>query len=140
MIPGHSTWRGRRCNRIECTCPPRDPGSTNRAPGIQRQAMSNLVVGSRIGSRPAKSIRQFQHHQPASTPYRHEAPRYLLPDLSLQFKQSVPTFLRTVRLQHPVATLTCAQALHTHLFHRICKLARPMDTPLCRICVYSHTS
>jgi hypothetical protein len=23
--------------------------------------------------------------------------------------------------------------------HRICKLARPMETPLCRMCFYSHT-
>ena len=26
--------------------------------------------------------------------------------------------------------------VHTHLFYRICKMARPIDTPLCRIVVF----
>jgi hypothetical protein len=38
------------------------------------------------------------------------------------------------------ATLIRAGAVHTHLFHRICKTARPMETPLCRMCFYSYTS
>ena len=33
----------------------------------------------------------------------------------------------------PAATFLAAST------HRICKLARPMETPLCRMCFYSHT-
>ena len=32
------------------------------------------------------------------------------------------------------ATWSRAKVVRTHLFHRICKLARPMETPLCRMC------
>jgi len=47
-----------------------------------------------------------------------------------------------ILVQHPCAlsdynngaTLTRVGAMHTHLFYRICNLAGPMESPLCRMC------
>ena len=49
-----------------------------------------------------------------------------------------PIILDHVLARYPIATavqtLIRAGTVHTHLFHRICELARPMETPLCRMC------
>ena len=45
---------------------------------------------------------------------------------------------------HPIttigATLMRVKVMRIHFFHQICNLARPVETPLCKICSYSYTS
>ncbi len=52
----------------------------------------------------------------------------------LNIQTSDPTFPRAARLQQRWQPWLAQQMLHTHLFHRICNKARPMETPLCRMC------
>jgi hypothetical protein len=47
-------------------------------------------------------------------------------------KQSNSSALRAIRLQQR-CNLDPRRDVHTHIFHRICNLARPMETPLCKI-------
>ena len=48
-------------------------------------------------------------------------------------KQSCPASLRVIRLQQR-CNLDSRKDVRTHLFHLICKLARLVETPLCRMC------
>ena len=47
-------------------------------------------------------------------------------------KQSYSAASRQIRLQQR-CNLDSRRAVRTHFFHRICNLARPMETPMCKI-------
>lgn len=113
----------------ECAHRPRCANRTGRdRPGrAQRQAAKSLMEPNKTWS-PAKSANKSQPHQPASI-LREEC----LPDISLKFKQSFPTPMRLIRLQQRCNLDSRKGGAYTS-FHRICNSARPMETPLCRMC------
>jgi hypothetical protein len=79
--------------------------------------------------------KRYQLHQPASRAFARLAGTYPYnPNPSLIRHPRSPTDYNNG------ATLPVARMVHIRFFHRICNLARPVETPLCKMCFYSYTS
>lgn len=72
--------------------------------------------------------KRYQLHYPASTVVFNAAGRYL--SFNPSHSDSAPW--RLIRLQQR-CNLDHRRVVRTHFFHRICNLARPVETPLCKM-------
>ena len=99
--------------------------------GLDTQArllpFTSQAFRTRLNSRSGENDKRYRRHHPASPPTGKLAGTY-----PLNSKHSNSALMRGIRLQ-----LRCnpdsRRNVRTHFFHRICNLARPMETPLCKI-------
>lgn len=116
-------WHRSVCRVYACNASLR---SNNSSLEDTLQAAINLVEPNKT------CVRQNRHTVFNTINQRASFKQASLPDLSLQSKHS-SQHSRAQSDYNNGATLTRAGMAHTHLFHRICKLARPMETPLCNM-------
>lgn len=86
---------------------------------------SSLQYEAYIGS--GENDKRYRRQHPASCQTGQLASTY-----PYNSKQSISSSLRAIRLQQR-CNLDSRRDVRTHIFHRICNLARPMETPLCKI-------
>jgi hypothetical protein len=109
-------------------------GSATGAPARGRRAGRGNFSARQLGQ--AKRNMKVQQFRQAVFDHTYQRARTTgaLAGKILKIQTSDPSFPRAARLQQRWQPWLAQQMLHTHLFHRICNLARPMETPLCRMC------
>ncbi len=137
---GRSAW-GENClsvrqHKITVNLPQQGANSVEGLAEACLAGCARIKIQHRIRQatkQPSQTKHWFAHGKRAPTlPPASLQLQASLPELSYLSKHSCPTFTRAIRLQqrcNPDSQMN----VHTLLFHRICNLARPMETPLCRM-------
>ena len=136
LLTRPETSGGKRCRRCANSEPVPVPAVIRRLRCRGRtSAFSSATRGMQASQGGGENGKRYQLHQPASIVLINHAGRYL----SLQTKHSHSAPSRVADYNNG-ATLLRAGAVRIHFFHRICNLARPVETPLCKMCFYCYTS